>query len=151
MTTEQMTGNPASEWSMSDEREFMENLLNQRFNFFMLVFAIVIGSAVQVKEQLHLQLLLSVGAILLMMFLPTLYRAQVKLDKIIWILKKRSKESGKLHPVTEVDKELIEDGHCNWSVRRYIGFYIPTVCTLMMLAGMGTAWLGILQISSSPQ
>jgi hypothetical protein len=67
-------------WDMSQERAFMGNLLGQRFNFFLVFFSLVIAGALNTKSMLHLQIVLGIGSTICWLILPTLLRAQQKLD-----------------------------------------------------------------------
>ena len=70
-------------WDMSQERVFIETLLNQRFNFFLIFFSLVLAGAINAKEQLHFQLVLSLGTVICFLFASVLRRSQQKLDLII--------------------------------------------------------------------
>ena len=43
MTNIDKSKNPISNWDMSQERAFLENLLSQRFNFFLVFFSLVVA------------------------------------------------------------------------------------------------------------
>lgn len=44
-------------WDMSQERAFIENLLGQRFNFFLVFFSLTVAGSVNAKAQIHLQII----------------------------------------------------------------------------------------------
>jgi hypothetical protein len=124
-------------WDMSQERVFIENLLNQRISLFLVVFSLVIAGAVNSKAQLHLQIVLTLGAIVTTLFATVLGRSQEKLDLILTDL-----FSDPSHPAAIIDKRAKKGG----SRRRLIGVWIPEICCLVLIAGAALAWFGILQV-----
>ena len=54
-------------WDMSQERVFIENLLNQQFSFFLVVFSIVLAGALNSRAQFHLQIVLSMGSVVIVL------------------------------------------------------------------------------------
>jgi hypothetical protein len=119
-----------SDWTMSEEREFMENLLNQRFNFFLVVYGAVVVGASEADTTFASTTILSVGAMLLMLLLPTIGRAQVKLDCIIEEIRAKSaaRLTGDDHPVVVIDERAKWSKTFPKSRRRLVGFYIPGFC-----------------------
>jgi len=83
---------------MSQEREFIETILNQRFNYLIVFFSIVIAGAFSTENQFHLQLILTIGAVFSYLFYMTLQRSRVKLDLLLNELK-----SDEYHPVRIID------------------------------------------------
>ena len=124
-------------WDMSQERAFTENLLNQRFSFFLVMFSLVIAGAINTKTQLQLQLLLTLGAVVAVMFASVLARSQEKLDLILDELFK-----DETHPVTIIDRASTKGG----SRRRLIGLWIPRLCSVVLLLGATLAWCGCLRV-----
>jgi disulfide bond formation protein DsbB len=124
-------------WDMSQERVFIENLLNQRFSFFLVVFSLVLAGAINSKIQLHLQIVLTLGAIVTSLFAAVLGRSQDKLDLILADL-----FQDPTHPATIIDSRARKGG----SRRRLIGVWIPRICSAVLIAGAVLAWLGVLQV-----
>jgi disulfide bond formation protein DsbB len=124
-------------WDMSQERAFTENLLNQRFSFFLVVFSLVLAGSINSKAQLHLQVVLTLGAIVTGLFASVLGRSQEKLDLILADL-----FSDTTHPATVIDKRAKKGG----SRRRLIGVWIPRICSAVLIVGAVLAWLGVLQV-----
>ncbi|WP_374381561.1 hypothetical protein [Dongia sp.] len=118
------------DWTMSDEREFMENLLNERFNFYLVVYGAVVVSAGTVESWFAKMIILIVGAILLALLLLTIGRAQVKLDYIIGELcaTKTAVRLGHCHPVAVIDERARHSKTFPRGRRRLVGFYIPAFC-----------------------
>ncbi|GHV91925.1 hypothetical protein AGMMS50268_24320 [Spirochaetia bacterium] len=84
--------NKMTEEMIANEREFMENLLCQRFNFFITFFAIIIaGACASLEMELKIatmnliicSIILEIGLLILRPISKTIERAQVKLDIIL--------------------------------------------------------------------
>jgi hypothetical protein len=114
-------GPPVSpRWDISQERAFIEGLLGQRFNFFLVFFSFVIGGALNFKgDALSQAGVLSLGTVICFFLMLPIRRAQQKLDLIISILLEDSE-----HPFTVIDR-LARPGS---SKRKLIGYYIPAFC-----------------------
>ena len=54
---------PGEAWTWSEEREFVENVINQRFNFLLVLFAFILTAATQANSELQLQVLLWLGVL----------------------------------------------------------------------------------------
>ena len=124
-------------WDMSQERVFIENLLNQRFSFFLVVFSLVLAGTINSKAQLHLQIVLTLGAIVTTLFAAVLVRSQEKLDLILADL-----YSDPSHPAAIINGRAKKGG----SRRRLIGVWIPRFCFVVLIAGATLAWLNVLQV-----
>ena len=113
---------------MSKEREFMEKLVCQRFNYFLVFFAIIIASAVNAKTQLHFQLILSIGTIISSLIACTIWSANYVLNEIfnnfIWV-------ETSIHPAKKL-KGLI---NYRANMRNFIGYYIPIFCCILLAVG----------------
>jgi len=68
------------DWDINQERMFMENLLSQRFKFFLVTFSLVLSGAASANSQIKLQLLLLAGLILCLLMWATVYRIYIKVD-----------------------------------------------------------------------
>jgi hypothetical protein len=108
-------------WDMSQERQFVETLLGQRFNFLLLFFSIFIAGAVQARDAPILQeMVLSLGAIIALFLAWSIWRTMKKLDLILDHL-------SKTHPATFTGR--LPSG------RHFIGFYIPPICCAALIMG----------------
>jgi hypothetical protein len=125
-------------WDMSQERAFTENLLGQRFNFFLVFFSLVIAGSINAKSQLHFQVVLTIGAIICLLLARVLARTQKKLDLIIDDL-----ITDPCHPIAIIDRRCGPG-----SVRRTIGFHVPRLCCAVLVIGALLAWSGILKTSA---
>ncbi|MCE7956431.1 MAG: hypothetical protein DYH06_00605 [Acidobacteria bacterium ACB2] len=126
-------------WDMSQERAFIETLLNQRFNFLLVFFSLVLAGAVNAKVQLHFQLILTLGAIVTLLFSLVLARSQQKLDLILADL-----FTDPTHPATIIDQRAGRQG----SRRRLIGTWIPRVCTGILVLAAVLAWSDVLHVAT---
>jgi hypothetical protein len=114
-------------WDMSQERQFIENLLSQRFNYFLLFYSISVAGFVNAKSEFYAQIILTLGAIITFLFASVLQRSQQKLDIILSDLFKDDS-----HPAKIID-ELA--GGSKGSKRRIIGYWIPLICSWTLIAG----------------
>lgn len=124
-------------WDMSQERAFIENLLGQRVNFFLLLFSLVIAGAISSKNQQHLIIVLVLGAIICWLLALTIFRSQQKLDLILDELMKNEE-----HPVAIIDKKAK-----GISMRRIIGYIVPISCSISLTIGALLSWANILNAS----
>ena len=133
-----------AEWSMSQEREFMENLLCQRFNFFLVLFSLFVAAAAACGNDKTAGLILVVGSVMCLMVWMTIYRAHVKHH---WIMQERMyKTEG--HPAKIVNDEMKKRGGSSlFSVSRWIGIVIPAVCCGILIAGALLILCGVIKVS----
>ena len=123
-------------WDVSQERSFIENLLNQRFNFLIIFFSIFVGFASNKDvDPTSRAILLSVGATVSCMLMATIGRAQKKLDILIKLL-----EEDPAHPVAITTQAAGPRG----SARRLVGHTIPWICFATLAAWSITLWAGLL-------
>ena len=134
-------------WDLSEERQFMENLFCQRFNFFIVIFSLVIAGAGSANTQLKLVSILWIGFALCLLVALTVYRNFIKL---IWILQQLHKQEG--HPV-RVTGEGVKNKYgvrALFGVNPIIGIIIPLGCSLVLLVGAIAATRGAL-LAKAPQ
>jgi hypothetical protein len=128
-------------WDMSQERAFIENLFCQRFNFFIVIFSLVIAGAASANTQEKLSAILWIGFILCFFVALTIYRIYVKL---IWILKSLHKL--KEHPVGASSAGIKELRMPKlFGVNWIIGWFIPALCCVILLIGAIQSCRGILK------
>ena len=134
--------NPA-EWSMSEEREFIENLLCQRFNFFLVLFSLFLAAAAACGSNKTAGLILAVGSLVCLMVWMTIYRAHVKHH---WIMQERMYKT-KGHPAEIVNYAITQRG-CKslFSVSRWIGVVIPGVCCGILIGGAALILCGVIKV-----
>jgi len=126
---------------MSQEREFIENLLSQRFNFFLIVFTVVVAGAGTANTQTKQTAILFVGCLLCALIALTVYRIYAKLDEILTIL---HKEPG--HPVAIIREKIKERPLKGlFGVNPLIGYGIPILCTATLGIAAIFSWCGYLK------
>ena len=125
------------EWTMSEERGFIETLTNQRLNFFLLIFSIVIAGAINSKIQLFFKTILICGTILCSLLAWTIFRSNKKLGKILKHIKK-----DQTHPISIIDEQIK-----GISVRWIIGIAIPMGCSLFLSVATALALKGTIKVT----
>ena len=130
-----------SEWTLSNEREFMENLLQQRFDFLLVVYSLFVAGALSTDSQLNFRIALTAGSVLCFLLSLTVFRIYVTVDVILQDLHKMPS-----HPVNLSAARIKEERCCTrlFAVNRIIGWIVPLVCTLSLASAAVCAWLGIL-------
>ncbi len=119
----------SSEWSMSEERAFFENLYNQRLNFFLVVCSLVIAGAVSSDTKLELTITLGFGLFLISVQGLSLYRA---CHKLILILQHLHKTEG--HPVKLIGIAAKKNPWpLSWSINHITGVALPAVSFVFFL------------------
>lgn len=119
-------GAPISDsWNMSKEREFMENLLGQRFNFYLLFISLTVVGFATTNNKLYGQLILLIGSVVAWMLTSVLLRSQDKLEYIMEVLFRNHS-----HPAKIIDQMV-----GGKSKRRLIGKWIPLVCSIFLTLG----------------
>jgi hypothetical protein len=120
-------------WDISQERAYVENLVNQRFNFLLVFATIVAGGAVATGENAIVQFfILSSGTYFCHHIAETIYRAQLKLDTIFGLLRKDEN-----HPYTLTSKLADAKrvkGAAGKSQLQKIGRLIPERIVQLLLA-----------------
>jgi hypothetical protein len=124
-------------WDMSQERVFIENLLNQQFSFFLVVFSIVLAGALNSKVPLHLKFVLTLGSVVIVLLSTVLRRTEEKLDLILEDL-----FSDPTHPATIINRRAKQGA----SRRRLIGLWVPRLCAGVLIIAAVLAWLGIISV-----
>jgi hypothetical protein len=139
-------GLPASErdklspvWDMSQERAFNEQLLSQRFSFFVIFFGLCVAGALNARSQLHFQLVLTMGAVITILFARVLHRTHLKADLAI-----KDLFSDSTHPA-----KIIDDRCGPGSQRKVLAYYIPVLCCGFLGLGAFLAWTGCLRHASA--
>ncbi len=127
-------------WTLSQERQFIEDLLTKRIHFFFIVFAAVIGGAIAARQQAHLLWVLGMGFIVISALGCSVYRANFKLHLILNALRDQG-----IHPFALIDDECKKlKPVSGFSVRWLIGCWLPLACAVLLFVGMVEAWRGVL-------
>jgi hypothetical protein len=120
----------SDDWSMSDEREFIENLFNQRLNFYIVVYSLVItGTLVAKQDQDRVNVLL-IGIFLCFVLGLSMYRACHKLLLILKLLHRT-----KQHPVRRSGRFARRyDWPLSVSINHVTGIWLPLATVLFLIA-----------------
>lgn len=119
-------------WSFYEEREFVENLFNQRFNYLILMYSLFITAAATVDNKQNLLIILCLGIVFSILVSLTIYRAYVKLIIYLKILHKLPNQ------VFEIVQKEIDAMKCTslFPVNHITGIYIPLICILTLILGL---------------
>jgi hypothetical protein len=115
--------------TLDQERDFIENLVSARFNYFMLLFGVVLVYAYTAPCPDHRVIILSYGTVGTAALAFTIHRVHVKLDHI---LSRLHKIHG--HPVQEIGMATADQPDGSVEAAWLLGKYIPTGCSLALLA-----------------
>ncbi len=69
------------------EREFMENLIQTRFNFFIITFGVILVYGLTSEHLEHAFLIMTIGDAVLIGLAVAIYRIYIKLEKILFLLR----------------------------------------------------------------
>lgn len=130
-----------SEWTMSQERAFLEDLVSKRFHFFIVMFFAIVAGGVASNDQHKLIVVLVLGALICSAFSLTVYRAHVKLDQALKLLHAEAD-----HPVRilgEATKKLGVKGL--FGVAWIVGV-LPLVLSLVLIVAASLAYFGVVRV-----
>jgi hypothetical protein len=134
-------------WTYSNEREFIENLLCTRFNFFLVFYSLIIAGLATASNSTIIPIILILGTIISISLALVIYRSHIKLDIILNdCLKFRDNKS--THPAAII--EQLCKVRKSWikrlfSVRWIIGWFVPLICCISLLCGTILYFLGCLR------
>lgn len=113
------------EWTLSQERQFMEDLVYKRLTLFLTISGALIAGAIQLRQTpaIAAALLLG-GTILCWVMQQTVHRAQLKLDVILQILFKDD-----THPTGRVNNIFTDENRV-----RLVGVAVPSAVCLLLTA-----------------
>lgn len=111
-----------------NERNHIENLLNNRFNFFIIFFGSMLGSITLVANMDQLILILLIGTAIEGLLAATIMRAQFKLSLHLTVIRNKFSNS----PEAEADKK--RKWNCKWSVNDFVGYFIPILVMAILIS-----------------
>lgn len=118
------------DWSLSDEREFVENLYVGRFNYFVVVFSLFMTAGFANNFTTYKSLVFYVGAFILFLVWLLLHCGYKKHDRILRIIFRNKAE----HPASRIEKIMELEGYKpKYHVSKLMGVYIPWLCILVLL------------------
>jgi len=119
------------EWSLSDEREFVENLFNQRLNFYLLVFSVVITAIFVTTNKVERLIVIGIGIVVCLLLALAVYRA---CHKLIFLFKLLHRTKG--HPIRLQGKLASRfPWPVSLPVNHLLGIWMPIV-TILSLVGL---------------
>lgn len=130
-----LPGNPVdrnrSDWTMNDERAMLEKTVDNRFNFFMVLVALISTSIARSESLLNLRLALGMGLVLALLFFFSIWKNERRLNAALENLKNVPD-----HPVAVLDKVIGEV-----SSKGVIGYVIPLTCIAILTVANILAWV----------
>ena len=117
------------EWTMSDERQFFENLYTQRVNLYIIIFSAVVTGILTAKAKEDKIIVFSIGIYLVMIAGISLFRACHKLILILQIL-----HSADDHPVKHVGELAREKPWpFSFAVNHLTGIWMPLLSFTVLI------------------
>ncbi len=120
-----------SDWTLSQEREFLENLYVGRFNFFLVVFSLFVTAGFANNFSTYKAAVFVAGSVVLFLLWLTLFRAYRKLDRVLRIIFRDKPD----HITSKIERIMrLEGFDPRYRVSRLMGVYIPWLCIIVLLA-----------------
>lgn len=133
------------DWDLSQEREFTENLFCQRFNFLLVAYSLFVTAAASTSNQRMLVVVCLAGGFVCLLVSLTIWRGYIKMIVTLRMLYRLED-----HPLTMADKETRALGWRGlFRVNPILGFVVPGLCTISLLAAGIAAALGALGVGTS--
>ncbi len=117
-------------WTFSQEREFIETLANTRLNFLLVIFSLVLAAIAAVNNIVFQRVVFIIGFLICFPLSLSVIKAGIKSDILVDALRNMPN-----HPVKVVDDFCRKNRLVKFSVRSFLHYYIPTICSLLMLVG----------------
>jgi hypothetical protein len=118
-------------WTFYEEREFLENLLQTRFNFLITVYAIFFNTFFLTKGDFSRIVILLTGFTITLLIFITICRIYKKVDVLLSVLYELDNKETEKYNTSQVIKDLLkEKDKEKKGVNKIIGFYIPLLLTL---------------------
>jgi hypothetical protein len=124
-------------WDLSQERVFVISVLNQRVSFFLALFSITIGGSLNAKIQLHMQIILVVGAIILWLLWIPIHYTQIRVNSILTLILQ-----DEMHPCSIIVNKLPRRQRCSSALLTYP---LTCFCCVTLSVGAVLALLGLLK------
>jgi hypothetical protein len=128
-------------WDINQERVFMENLLAQRFNFFLVIFSLVLGGSASANSQSKFILIMICGLVICLLMWAAVYRIYIKVDIVLKMCYEHEE-----HFLKEIARRTNQRGFKGLiGVNSLVGIWIPLVCILMIVIALILSEFGILK------
>ncbi|MDR0970163.1 MAG: hypothetical protein LBM67_06470 [Lentimicrobiaceae bacterium] len=112
-----------SDWNLYSEREFVENLLSNRFNFLLVTYSFFVMAFVSIDGKINKLVILTLGLIIVTLVSMTIYRAYRKL----MINLKYLHDLKEYHVFPLIRKEVESRRDNIGNVNPIIGIIIPSI------------------------
>ena len=120
--------------NLRDERNHVEGILNQRFNFFIVILGFIVAAIPSVKNLTQLAIAFVAGTLIEIILTFSMGRAQRRLDINIEMLKKEDEIIGEIdRRANEKKKGCKIDNLYTCSFRKWIGYYTPFIITVILI------------------
>ena len=118
----------SDKWDVNQERVFLENLMQARFNFFLVVFGFWLVGIASITEKVPKLVFLAFGILICALLWLTVRRICQKVIVALDIIR-----ADKMHPATQVDSAAGLSRIIKVSSNRLIGYIIPVICISMLV------------------
>jgi len=119
-------------WTFFEERQFMENLLQTRFNFLIAVYALFFTAFFTCKNNNEKLIIAIIAFVVIFLMSLTILRIYIKVDALLSIIYKLNKK----YTPKMIDKVL---GRCSGflpNVNKLIGIVIPMILVISTVLGI---------------
>ncbi len=114
----------STDWTFYSEREFIENLFSNRFNYLLVVYSLFVTAFAAINGKDNRLIILGLGLFVIILISLTIYRAYIKLIINLKILHQLNEN----HVFPIIGKESKAKGIIAlWNVNPIIGIIIPLV------------------------
>ncbi len=114
----------STDWTFYSEREFVENLFSNRFNYLLVVYSLFVTAFAAISGKTNKLIILGLGLFVTILISLTIYRAYIKLIINLKILHHLNEK----HVFPMIGKETKAKGAIAlWNVNPIIGVVIPIV------------------------
>jgi hypothetical protein len=108
-------------WDLYQERAFKENLLNQRFHFFLVVYALIVAATASFKGGFGVVIVLSFGIFILLQLWYMIWIAYIKFSTLIDTLKDINSIPRAINVFTDNDEKVKDEVN----KRKYLSWLSP--------------------------
>jgi hypothetical protein len=120
--------------TLRDERNHIEGILNQRFNFFIVILGFIVAAIPYVKNLTQLMIAFIAGTFIEIILTCSIGRAQRRLDVNIEILKEKGDIIDDIEKrANKKEKGCKIDNIYTRSFRKWIGYYTPFIITVLLI------------------
>jgi hypothetical protein len=119
-------------WTFFNEGEFLEKLMQTRFNFLITVYALFFSTFFLCEKEEYRLIIAIIASIIIFLISLTIYRIYMKVDVVLSILYKLNKK----FTSRIIKKELGERSGFLPNVNKYIGYRIPIVLLITSVLGV---------------